>query len=195
MSSSSKESRRDDDEDTGATEGGAGIGGGSGKVAQAHNSMGDKPSTQLNQGRRTPESRHDRDAQIEQGRLSSGADFGRHILDRRQPDDQHRDENRDRHACRQPDPVKMPQRHSPALARPVKAPGVMPLQANRSSIVMGQKSERTVALTLTSRLSATLASVREGCQRRFSARLPGFPGETPPPADIQTERMTYDDWC
>ena len=64
MSGSSKESRRDDDEDTGATEGGAGIGGGSGKVAQAHNSMGDKPSTQLNQGRRTPESRHDRDAHV-----------------------------------------------------------------------------------------------------------------------------------
>lgn len=40
---------------------------GSGKVAQAHNSTGDKPATQLNQGRRSPESRHDRDAHIGSG--------------------------------------------------------------------------------------------------------------------------------
>lgn len=40
---------------------------GSGKVAQAHNSTGDKAATQLNQGRRSPESRHDRDAHIGSG--------------------------------------------------------------------------------------------------------------------------------
>lgn len=40
---------------------------GSGKVAQAHNSTGDKAATQLNQGRRSPQSRHDRDAHIGSG--------------------------------------------------------------------------------------------------------------------------------
>lgn len=64
MSSSSKESRRDDDDRSGATDGNSAGTGGSGKVAQAHNSVGDKESTQLNQGRRTPESRHDRDAHV-----------------------------------------------------------------------------------------------------------------------------------
>lgn len=61
---SSKENRREDrDLDTGANQTPQGNEG-SGKVAQAHNSMGDKSATQLNQGRRSPESRHDRDAQI-----------------------------------------------------------------------------------------------------------------------------------
>jgi hypothetical protein len=32
----------------------------SGKVANDHNKMGNKPPSQTNQGRRTPESRHDR---------------------------------------------------------------------------------------------------------------------------------------
>ena len=40
---------------------------GSGKVANDHNSPGDQPPTQLHQGRRTPESRHDRDAHIGSG--------------------------------------------------------------------------------------------------------------------------------
>ena len=40
---------------------------GSGKVANDHNSPGDQPPTQLHQGRRTPESRHDRDAHTGSG--------------------------------------------------------------------------------------------------------------------------------
>lgn len=39
---------------------------GSGKVANAHNSAGDK-TTQINQGRRTPESRGDRDTHLGSG--------------------------------------------------------------------------------------------------------------------------------
>jgi hypothetical protein len=35
--------------------------------SQAHNSAGDKPATQLHQGRRTPESRGDRDAHVGSG--------------------------------------------------------------------------------------------------------------------------------
>ena len=38
-----------------------------GKVANDHNRTGDQPATQLNQGRRTPESRHDREAQVGSG--------------------------------------------------------------------------------------------------------------------------------
>ncbi|RYF80705.1 MAG: hypothetical protein EOO29_12955 [Comamonadaceae bacterium] len=33
---------------------------GTGKIANDHNKMGAQPPTQINQGRRTPESRHDR---------------------------------------------------------------------------------------------------------------------------------------
>ncbi|MFN4121045.1 hypothetical protein [Acidovorax sp.] len=40
---------------------------GSGKVAHAHNSEGHKDATQTHQSRRTPESRHDRDAHIGSG--------------------------------------------------------------------------------------------------------------------------------
>lgn len=40
---------------------------GSGKVANDHNQTGDQPSTQTNQGRRTPESRHDRESNIGSG--------------------------------------------------------------------------------------------------------------------------------
>ena len=40
---------------------------GSGKVAQAHNSTGDQPPTQIHQGRRTPESRGDRDTHVGSG--------------------------------------------------------------------------------------------------------------------------------
>lgn len=63
--SSSKENRREDHDDPSTsanrdTEG-------SGKVAQAHNSTGDKPATQINQGRRTPESRGDRDTHLGSG--------------------------------------------------------------------------------------------------------------------------------
>ena len=54
-------SRNDDDKDQRpATEG-------SGKVAQAHNSTGDQPPTQIHQGRRTPESRGDRDTHVGSG--------------------------------------------------------------------------------------------------------------------------------
>ncbi|CAN7148244.1 hypothetical protein LJR129_000032 [Acidovorax sp. LjRoot129] len=59
-SSNSKENRREDGGVSNETEG-------SGKVAQAHNATGDQPTTQLNQGRRTPESRHDRDAHLGSG--------------------------------------------------------------------------------------------------------------------------------
>lgn len=48
---------------------------GSGKVANAHNSAGDK-TTQINQGRRTPESRGDRDTHLgsgNQGQSRQGA--------------------------------------------------------------------------------------------------------------------------
>lgn len=35
-----------------------------GKVENDHNKMGDKQPTQLNEGQRTPDSRHDREAHI-----------------------------------------------------------------------------------------------------------------------------------
>ena len=35
-----------------------------GKVENDHNKMGDKQPTQLNEGKRTPDSRHDREAHI-----------------------------------------------------------------------------------------------------------------------------------
>jgi len=38
-----------------------------GKVANDFNRTGDQPVTQLNQGQRTPESRHDRESQIGSG--------------------------------------------------------------------------------------------------------------------------------
>ena len=38
--------------------------GNGGKVENDHNKMGDKEPTQLNEGRRTPDSRHDREAHI-----------------------------------------------------------------------------------------------------------------------------------
>ncbi len=60
---SSKDNKHDDpnggnaaDQDTG-----------SGKVANDHNSTGDKAATQTNQGRRTPESRGDRDTHLGSG--------------------------------------------------------------------------------------------------------------------------------
>ncbi len=40
---------------------------GNGKVANDHNSTGDKAATQTNQGRRTPESRGDRDTHLGSG--------------------------------------------------------------------------------------------------------------------------------
>lgn len=40
---------------------------GSGKVAGDHNSAGDQPATQTHQGRRTPESRGDRDTHLGSG--------------------------------------------------------------------------------------------------------------------------------
>lgn len=40
---------------------------GSGKVANDHNSTGEQPATQTNQGRRTPESRHDRETHVGSG--------------------------------------------------------------------------------------------------------------------------------
>lgn len=60
----SKETRR---EDNGGNDNKGNDNEGSGKVAQAHNATGDQPATQLNQGRRTPESRHDRDAHLGSG--------------------------------------------------------------------------------------------------------------------------------
>ena len=39
-------------------------GGHGGKVENDHNKMGDKQPTQLNEGQRTPDSRHDREAHI-----------------------------------------------------------------------------------------------------------------------------------
>jgi hypothetical protein len=39
----------------------------SGKVANDHNSTGEQPATQTNQGRRTPESRHDRETHVGSG--------------------------------------------------------------------------------------------------------------------------------
>ena len=66
---STKESRREGDakhigesNDSAASENQ-----GSGKVAQAHNSTGDQPPTAINQGRRTPESRGDRDTHVGRG--------------------------------------------------------------------------------------------------------------------------------
>ena len=66
---STKESRREGDakhigenKDSAASENQ-----GSGKVAQAHNSTGDQPPTAINQGRRTPESRGDRDTPVGSG--------------------------------------------------------------------------------------------------------------------------------
>ena len=35
-----------------------------GKVENDHNKMGDKQPTQLNEGKRTPDSRHDREAHV-----------------------------------------------------------------------------------------------------------------------------------
>lgn len=55
---SSKENQTDDDLNATSY--------GSGKVANAHNSTGDK-TTQINQGRRTPESRGDRDTHLGSG--------------------------------------------------------------------------------------------------------------------------------
>lgn len=43
-----------------------------GKVANDHNRPGAPPATQLNQGRRTPESRHDREAQVGSGTVGGG---------------------------------------------------------------------------------------------------------------------------
>ncbi len=40
---------------------------GTGKVENDHNRQGDQDATQKNEGRRTPESRHDRDAHIGSG--------------------------------------------------------------------------------------------------------------------------------
>lgn len=54
---SSKENQTDDPNPTSD---------GSGKVANAHNAAGDK-TTQINQGRRTPESRGDRDTHLGSG--------------------------------------------------------------------------------------------------------------------------------
>jgi len=56
----SHSNNRPEKEPTPATEG-------SGKVAQAHNSAGDQPPTQIHQGRRTPESRGDRDTHLGSG--------------------------------------------------------------------------------------------------------------------------------
>lgn len=39
----------------------------SGKSGNDRNKLGDQPETQLNQGQRTPQSRHDREAQIGSG--------------------------------------------------------------------------------------------------------------------------------
>ena len=39
----------------------------SGKSANDHNKQGDKEETQLNQGQRTPQSRHDRESQVGSG--------------------------------------------------------------------------------------------------------------------------------
>lgn len=64
---SSKENRREDGDISTDADRTTHDNEGSGKVAQAHNSTGDKPATQLNQGRRSPESRHDRDAHIGSG--------------------------------------------------------------------------------------------------------------------------------
>lgn len=55
---SSKENQTDDDLSAASD--------GSGKVANAHNSAGDK-TTQINQSRRTPESRGDRDTHLGSG--------------------------------------------------------------------------------------------------------------------------------
>ena len=55
--SSSKENRVDNGNDNE----------GSGKVANDHNSTGDQPTTQTNQGRRTPESRNDRETHVGSG--------------------------------------------------------------------------------------------------------------------------------
>jgi hypothetical protein len=60
MNRKDQHSDRDDSQDDAGAQG-------SGKVAQAHNSAGDKPATQLHQGRRTPESRGDRDAHVGSG--------------------------------------------------------------------------------------------------------------------------------
>ena len=55
-----------DTQDSGMTDA-TGGGTGSGKVARAHNREGLKDATQIHQGRRTPQSRHDRDAHIGSG--------------------------------------------------------------------------------------------------------------------------------
>ena len=54
-SNHSKEARKDDGAE------------GSGKVANDHNSTGEQPATQTNQGRRAPESRHDRESHVGSG--------------------------------------------------------------------------------------------------------------------------------
>ena len=63
---STKESRREGDAKNNgeSNDSAASENQGSGKVAQAHNSAGDQPPTQIHQGRRTPESRGDRDTHV-----------------------------------------------------------------------------------------------------------------------------------
>lgn len=63
MSSQSKNASSQDSRE--AREGSASAG--SGKVANDHNQAGEQPSTQTNQGRRTPESRHDRESHVGSG--------------------------------------------------------------------------------------------------------------------------------
>ena len=66
---STKESRREGDAKNNgeSNDSAASENQGSGKVAQAHNSTGDQPATAINQGRRTPESRGDRDTHVGRG--------------------------------------------------------------------------------------------------------------------------------
>lgn len=49
---------------------------GDGKVANDHNSTGDKAATQTNQGRRTPESRGDRDTHLGSGNQAQSRQGG-----------------------------------------------------------------------------------------------------------------------
>ena len=64
--SSSKENRVDNGNDNE----------GSGKVANDHNSTGDQPTTQTNQGRRTPESRNDRETHVGSGNQNQSRQNG-----------------------------------------------------------------------------------------------------------------------
>ena len=66
---STKESRREGDAKNNgeSNDSAASENQGSGKVAEAHNSTGDQPATAINQGRRTPESRGDRDTHVGSG--------------------------------------------------------------------------------------------------------------------------------